>query len=92
MTQKKSSQNAKPASEDASFEQKLTDLEQLVEQLESGQLELAESLQRFRQGVELGGQCRAMLDEAQQVIEQLVSRSAERPPDPEHSESSETSD
>ena len=73
VSQKKSSQTTPVVAEGGSFEQKLAELEQLVEQLESGQLELAESLQRFRQGVELGSQCRAMLDEAQQVIEQVVS-------------------
>ena len=82
MSQKKSSPDLQPAVDRTSFEQNLADLEQLVEQLESGQLELAESLQRFRQGVELGRQCREMLDEAQQVIEQVVSQSADREPDP----------
>ncbi len=73
MSQNKSSPTAPTTAEGGSFEQKLAELEQLVEQLESGQLELAESLQHFRQGVELGSQCRAMLDQAQQVIEQVLS-------------------
>ena len=59
--------------EAASFEHKLAELEGLVEQLESGELELADALDRFRQGIELGRQCRSMLDEAQQLVDRLVS-------------------
>ena len=54
-----------------SFEARLQKLEQLVEELESGELELADSLDRFKQGVELSGQCKDMLDQAQQTIEAL---------------------
>lgn len=78
MSQKKSTPSANADIEETSFEQKLADLEKLVEQLESGQLELADSLERFRQGVDLGRKCREMLDEAQQVIEQVVSRSTDQ--------------
>lgn len=63
----------KDASKDQSesFEARLGKLEQLVEALESGELELADSLDRFKQGVELSNQCRDMLDQAQQTIEKL---------------------
>ena len=54
------------------FEHKLAELESLVEQLESGELELADSLQRFQRGVELSRECRKMLDEAQQTVEQVM--------------------
>ena len=54
------------------FEQKLAELETLVEQLESGELELADSLKRFQRGVELSRECRQMLDEAQQTVEQVM--------------------
>ena len=54
-----------------SFEARLNKLEQLVEALESGELELADSLDRFQQGVKLSNQCRDMLDQAQQTIEKL---------------------
>ena len=57
--------------EGLSFEQRLNKLEALVQELESGELELADSLDRFKQGVELSKQCREMLDQAQQTIETL---------------------
>ena len=67
----KSSKKASPEPETLSFEQRLNKLEELVQELESGELELADSLDRFKQGVELSRQCRDMLDQAQQTIETL---------------------
>ena len=55
-----------------SFEKTLAELEALVEQLESGELELADSLDKFKRGIELSKQCRAMLDEAQQTIDKVM--------------------
>ncbi|NKI36010.1 exodeoxyribonuclease VII small subunit [Wenzhouxiangella sp. XN79A] len=55
-----------------SFEAKLAELESLVEALETGDLELAESLERFKRGVALSQDCRTMLDAAQQQVETLL--------------------
>ena len=57
---------------DVGFEQALGDLEALVEQLESGELSLDQSLKQFKRGVELTRHCQGVLDQAQQVVEQLV--------------------
>jgi exodeoxyribonuclease VII small subunit len=54
------------------FEQALTELESLVEKLESGDLSLDQSLQHFKRGVELTRHCQTVLDEAQQTVERLV--------------------
>jgi exodeoxyribonuclease VII small subunit len=54
------------------FEEALSELESLVEQLESGEMSLDQSLQQFRRGVELTRHCQGILDQAQQVVEQLV--------------------
>lgn len=70
-----------------SFEKTLAELEELVEQLESGELELADSLDRFKRGIELSKQCRAMLDQAQQTIDDVMTSDApseagdEQPPE-----------
>ena len=56
----------------AGFEQALGELETLVEQLESGDLSLDQSLKQFKRGVELTRQCQGILDQAQQVVEQLL--------------------
>jgi exodeoxyribonuclease VII small subunit len=54
------------------FEKSLEELEQLVEQLESGDLSLDESLKQFRRGVELTRHCQSVLERAQQTVEQLL--------------------
>ncbi len=64
-----------------SFEAQLAELESLVEALESGDLELAESLDRFKHGVELSRSCRAMLDAAQQQVDALLDEDALNPND-----------
>lgn len=54
------------------FEASLEELESLVEALESGELSLAESLERFKRGVELSKHCHDMLDKARQSVEVLT--------------------
>ena len=58
--------------ENAGFEQALSELETLIEQLESGKLSLDQSLKQFKRGVELTRHCQGILDQAQQVVEQLI--------------------
>ncbi len=57
---------------EAGFEQALSELENLVEQLESGELSLDQSLQQFKRGVELTRHCQGILEQAQQIVEQLI--------------------
>lgn len=54
------------------FETKLAELEELVSNLEKGDLSLDESLTGFKHGIELTRQCQAVLDNAQQTVEQLT--------------------
>ena len=54
------------------FEKSLEELETLVERLESGDLSLDESLKQFKRGVELTRHCQAVLEKAQQTVEQLL--------------------
>lgn len=48
-------------------------LEQIVQSLEGGELSLEDSLERFAEGIRLVKQGEAMLGEAEQRIEQLLS-------------------
>ena len=59
------------------FEQALSELENLVEQLESGDLNLDQSLKQFKRGVELTRHCQGILEQAQQIVEQLIEASDE---------------
>ena len=60
------------------FEKSLNELESLVEQLESGELKLDESMKKFKRGVELTRHCQSVLDEAQQTVERLIDVDDER--------------
>jgi exodeoxyribonuclease VII small subunit len=53
------------------FESGLKELEKLVHDLESGELPLQDSLQKFERGVELYKNCRVTLDQAEKKIKIL---------------------
>jgi exodeoxyribonuclease VII small subunit len=63
-----------PNSKAPDFEEALTELEGLVERLESGDLPLDEALKTFERGVELTRHCQASLKAAQQKVEILLKR------------------
>lgn len=54
------------------FEQSLSELQTLVERLESGTLSLEESLGAFEQGIRLTRDCQAALGRAEQKVQQLL--------------------
>lgn len=58
--------------ETASFEQSLQTLEQLVKQIDSGELSLEASLSAFEQGIGLVRQCQQQLQNAEQKVAMLV--------------------
>lgn len=54
------------------FETQLEELESIVEQLETGELPLEESLKVFEKGVKLSRQCQQLLSEAEQKVTILM--------------------
>ena len=54
------------------FEKALSDLEKIVEELESGELSLDEALKRYEEGVKLSRSCAKKLSEAEKKIEVLT--------------------
>lgn len=56
----------------ASFETALTELEQIVNRLESGDLPLEEALNEFERGVQLARQGQAKLQQAEQRVQILL--------------------
>jgi exodeoxyribonuclease VII small subunit len=54
-----------------SFEEALTELEELVSRMESGDLPLAESLAAYKRGAELLAYCQSALKDAQQQVQVL---------------------
>jgi len=63
-----------------SFEQALVQLEQIVRQLEDGEIGLAESLSHYEQGVKLLKQCYGLLERAERRIELVSGIDAEGHP------------
>lgn len=63
---------ATSASKPASFEASLAELEAIVQQLEDGQLGLAEALERYEQGVKHLKHCYTLLQDAERKIELLT--------------------
>ncbi len=58
--------------EDKSFEEAISQLEQIVSRLEKGDISLEESITNFQQGIELSRYCAAKLDEAEKKISILL--------------------
>ena len=63
---------ARKESTNKKFETALEDLEQVVEQLDSGELSLEDSLAAFEKGVGLVKFCNEKLDEVEKKVELLV--------------------
>jgi exodeoxyribonuclease VII small subunit len=61
-----------PEPEAAPFEASLARLEAIVDELESGELDLEASLARFEEGVTLSRRCASQLADARQRIDVLV--------------------
>jgi len=59
------------------FEDKLKGLEDIVRQLEDGELSLEASLTAFEQGVKLTRECQTALDSAQQKVQLLTTKDSD---------------
>lgn len=55
-----------------SFEEALTELEQIVRRLEGGQVKLDEAIQSYERGAQLKRHCETKLNEAQQRVDRIV--------------------
>ena len=54
------------------FEQSIAELEEIVEQLENGDVTLDESLGLFEKGIKLSNRCQKMLDTADKKVSILM--------------------
>jgi exodeoxyribonuclease VII small subunit len=64
--------------EDLSFEAAFTELEEVVRQLEEGNLPLDEAMALFERGTALAAHCNTRLDAAELRVQQLVPASPDR--------------
>lgn len=58
-----------------SFEEAMKNLESIVEELEAGNLTLDDSMQKFKEGIELSAFCSKKLDDAEKKISILIEES-----------------
>ena len=63
-----------PKKKTATLEESLTELEQLVSQLEQGDVSLEESLKAFERGVNLTRACQQALQQAEQKVQVLLEK------------------
>jgi exodeoxyribonuclease VII small subunit len=64
------------------FEDCLSQLEKIVEQLERGDLPLEQSLKLFEEGMRLSGSCRQELEAAEGKVEILMRQGGKLQPEP----------
>ena len=57
------------------FEQSIRKLEQIVQELESGDLPLEKALQKFEEGIQLSKRCSKILDETEKKVTLLLQES-----------------
>ncbi len=57
----------------ASFENKISDLENIVKKMEEGELSLEDSLKAFEKGVTLSRECQEQLEKSRVRVEELMS-------------------
>ena len=62
----------KRAPKELSYEEAFAELEEIVELLESGDLELEKAMEHFERGQALAERCSGLLDEAELKLTQLV--------------------
>ena len=60
------------AKKSINLEKALTDLENIVEELESGDLPLEKAMKKFEEGIKLTRGCQAALQDAEQKVEILL--------------------
>ncbi|UDM32638.1 exodeoxyribonuclease VII small subunit [Lentilactobacillus laojiaonis] len=58
--------------EEKSFEEKMNELEQIVSQLEQGNVPLEESLEKFKLGIELSNSLQSTLTNAENTMAKMI--------------------
>lgn len=69
------------ASTKIDFEKSMSELEALVEKMESGELSLEDSLKHFEQGIKLTRHCQQALKEAEQKVSILLQQDPDAEPE-----------
>ena len=65
---------AKKTSKITSFEKALSELEEIVDNMENGELSLEEAIKHFERGMDLTQSCQSLLNDAEQKVQMLVEK------------------
>jgi exodeoxyribonuclease VII small subunit len=68
----KKSSSSKTKKKNKTFEDSMSELEEIVQKLEKGDLPLEESIEYFQRGIELSRECTKKLDEIEKRITVLI--------------------
>ena len=63
---------------DKSFEQLISELEEIVKSLESNKLSLEESVKEYQKGIEISLECKKRLDDAKSVVVTKMTENGEK--------------
>lgn len=77
MGNKESEPDEKQNLQTRSFEDSLTELQQIVDRMERGDQSLETSLDEFERGIKLVQECQRRLEQAQQRVEMLTTKGGE---------------
>lgn len=66
-----------PKAKTVNFETSLSELEKLVQSMESGELSLEDSLKAFENGMQLSRDCQQALADAEQKVQLLMEKDGE---------------
>ena len=61
----------------SNFEKNMSDLENIVEELEKGDLNLDESISKFEEGIKISKECNKILEDAEKKITILLQKDGE---------------
>jgi exodeoxyribonuclease VII small subunit len=70
---------AKEKAVEKTFEESLTELEQIVQRLERGDVPLEEALAAFQEGMALSKQCQDTLEKAEKTLAKVMKNNEEIP-------------
>ncbi len=66
-----------PRKTPVNFEKAMSELEQLVDDMEQGDMSLEDALKHFEKGISLASDCQQALSKAEQKVTQLIEKNGE---------------
>ncbi len=60
------------AKEEKNFEEKLNDLENIIKELESGNVDLDNAINKYTEAMKIAKECSTKLDEAEKAVDKIL--------------------